>query len=255
VLREIGAVADANRLRAPQRKRLRLPLHRDRLQRLVLEDVARHAINLLGNCDSVHGPCALDAGGGVDDIAGYQSFASLRVCAHRHDSLARVDAHAHVQVEVGFGLVQLRDCLEDAQPRAHRSLAVVLVRHGSAERGHDRVTDEFLHRPSVALDLLPQASVVGTDARAHVLGVLPLRGGREADQVAEQDGDDLPLLERGRRRLLGQCRRAIAAEGESARVLPAAGGTDRHRPSLGHDLQLTRRATCPGPSRLRCVAT
>ena len=82
------------------------------------------------------------------------------------------------------------------EPRPHGPLGVVLVRHGSAEGGHDRVTDELLDRAAVALDLLPQAGVVGTDAGAHVLRVLLLGGGGEADQVAEEDGDDLPLLER-----------------------------------------------------------
>ena len=87
------------------------------------------------------------------------------------------------------------------EPGPHRPLGVVLVRHGSAEGGHDRVADELLDRAAVALDLLPQAGVVGTDARAHVLGVLLLGGGGEADQVAEEDGDDLPLLQPGRRPL------------------------------------------------------
>jgi hypothetical protein len=57
------------------------------------------------------------------------------------------------------------------------------------------------------LDLLPEAGMVGTYPSAHVLRVLLLGGCGEADQVTEEDGDDLPLLEHGWQRLLGErCR-------------------------------------------------
>ena len=95
-----------------------------------------------------------------------------------------------------MGLVQLRDRFQDPEPGPNGPLGIVLVRHGSATDGHDRVTDELFDRGAVALDLLTQAGMVGTDAGAHVLRVLLFGRGGEADQVAKEHGDDLPLLER-----------------------------------------------------------
>ena len=127
-----------------------------------------------------------------------------------------------------------------AQPRPHRPLGIVLVRHRSTEHRHHRVPDELLHRAAVALDLLPQASVVRTDAGAHVLRILLLRGGGEADQVAEQHRDDLPLLtRRTSARLLGQRRRAERQNGnrpgapcrKQGRTPPAESRTGTRRPS------------------------
>ena len=103
-------------------------------------------------------------------------------------------ADPHLQLERRVCLVQLLDRLQDPQARPHGPLGVVLVRDRRAEHRHHRVADELLHRPSVALDLLPQARVVGPDPRPHVLRVGALRGGREPDQVAEQHRDDLALL-------------------------------------------------------------
>ena len=59
------------------------------------------------------------------------------------------------------------------------------MRDRRAEDGHDRVADELLHGPPVALDVLAEAGVVGADAGADVLGVSLLRGGGEADEIAE----------------------------------------------------------------------
>jgi hypothetical protein len=74
----------------------------------------------------------------------------------------------------------------------------------------------------MAFDLLPQAGMVGTDAGAHVLRVLLLGGGGEADQVAEQDSHDLPLLERGRRCDFRKRRGALVAELRPRGILRAA---------------------------------
>ena len=124
-----------------------------------------------------------------------------------------------MQGEAGVGLVQLGDRLQDGERSPHRPLGVVLVRHGRSEDGHDRVADELLHRASVGLDLLSQAGVVGAQACSHVLGVSLLGGSGEPDQVAEEDGDDLSLLEGGASGRLGERRGAERAEGELAREL------------------------------------
>ena len=57
---------------------------------------------------------------------------------------------------------------------------------GSAEGSHHRIPDELLDGAAAALDLLPQAGVVGADAGAYILGVLALGGGGESDEVAER---------------------------------------------------------------------
>src|SRR5437667_8003305 len=105
------------------------------------------------------------------------------------------------------------------------------MRDGGAEGRHDRIADELLDRAAVALDLLAQAGVIGADAGLHVLRVLLLGGGGKADQVAEEDRDDLALLERGCRPL-GERSRAVAAEREPVGVLLAATRADEHTPSL-----------------------
>ncbi len=84
----------------------------------------------------------------------------------------------------------------DRERRAHRTLRVVLVRDRSTEHGHDRVADELLHGAAEALELGADARVVGLEQPPHVLRVHPLRAGGEADEVAEEAGDDLALLAR-----------------------------------------------------------
>jgi hypothetical protein len=101
------------------------------------------------------------------------------------------------------------------------------VRYRSSEGSHDGIADELLDRAAEALDLLAQASVVGAKARTHVLRVLPLGLGREADEIAEEDGDDLPFLEH-RGRLHHEARATEPTEREALRIFPAAGRADEH---------------------------
>ncbi len=230
---DVATEAGASRPRPPKRQRLRLPLHRHRLKRLVLEHAARRPVGLLPDRHPVHRRRTLDSSGRIDDVTGDHPFALLRAGGQRHHRLARVDPHPHLQVEIGIGLVQLLDRLQNPQPSPHRPLGVVLMRHRSPAHGHHRITDELFHRAAVALDLLPQPGMVGPDARAHVLRVLLFRSSGEPDQVAEEDGDHLPLLQYGRRRRLDQRRCAVAAEGEPLRILLPAASTCRHGSSLG----------------------
>ena len=86
---------------------------------------------------------------------------------------------------VGSCRVQLGHRLQDREAGPDGTLGVVLVRDGRAEDGHDRVADELLDGAAVALDLLAEAREVRADAGTDVLGVGLLRGGSEADEVAE----------------------------------------------------------------------
>ena len=217
------AEAGARRERAVERERLRLALHLHRLERLVVEDALGRAVGLLRDRDPVHRRRALQARGGVDHVARHDPLALLRARAERNDRLARVDPDPHLQRERRVRLVQLLDRLQDPKAGPDRALGVVLVRDGRTEDRHHRVPDELLDRPAVALDLLPQARVVGPDARAHVLGVRSLRGGGEADEVAEEDGDHLALLLHRRAPAARSGRGAVRAERELARELLAAG--------------------------------
>jgi hypothetical protein len=84
--------------------------------------------------------------------------------------------------------------LQDPLGRPHRPLGVVLVCNRCTEHGHDGITDELLYCPTQAFDLAPQVGVVGTKPSDHVLRVGSIRAGGEANQIAEQHGDNLALV-------------------------------------------------------------
>ena len=124
-------------------------------------------------------------------------------------------------------LVQLGDRLGDAERGPHRALGVVLVRHGSPEHGHDRVADELLDRAPEALDLPLEAGVIGGERGAYVLGIGVVGARSEADQVDEQDRDDLALLGCGSSR---GCQGGAAFEAElrPLGILGSAARAQRH---------------------------
>ncbi len=197
--RDIRAEAGAGSKRAVDGQRLRLALDRDGLELLELEDTLGRAIRRLGDGDAVDRRRALQSRGGIDDVAGDDPFALLRTRTERDDRLPRADPDPYLQGQRGVLLVQLLDRLQQAQPRAHCPLRVVLVGDGRPEDRHHSIADELLDRPAVELELTPQERVVRADAGTDIFGIHGFRGGREADEVAEEDGDHLALLlERGR---------------------------------------------------------
>src|SRR5437867_13285389 len=64
--------------------------------------------------------------------------------------------------------------------------------------------------------------VVGREQRAHVFRVEPLRPGREADEIGEEDCDRLPLLATRAERCVSQRGAAEGAERKRSRQLPTA---------------------------------
>ncbi len=182
---DVSAEAGTGLQRTVEAKRLGLALDRDRLELLEVEDALGRAVRRLRAADAVDRRHSLEAGGGVDDVSRDESLAFRAAGADGDDRLTRVDPDAHLERERRILRVQLDDRLQDAESGPHGALRVVLVGDGRAEDGHDRVADELLHRPSVALDLLTEAREVRADAGADVLGVGLLRGGGEADEVAE----------------------------------------------------------------------
>jgi len=82
----------------------------------------------------------------------------------------------------------------DGERGPHRALGVVAVGDRRAEDAHDGIADELLDAPAVALELSPNAFVVGNEERPHVLRVELLGAGGEPDEIDEQHRDDSPFL-------------------------------------------------------------
>jgi len=227
----VDAVAAARGQRLPDGHWFRLTLERDGFQLPVLDHVARGPAGELAHHHAALGGDGLEPRRGVDDVAGHDALAPVGPAPDGHHRLPGVHADAHGQVQAWALLVQLGHGIEDAQGGTDAAFGVVLVRDRRAEDGHDGVADELLDRAAEALDLPAQSRVVRVQKVAHVLrvGALGTRG--EADEVAEEDRDDLALLHLGRR-LRGQRRRTVQAEPGSLRVLLAAGRAGEHPRSL-----------------------
>ena len=112
---------------------------------------------------------------------------------------------------------QRTHAVDQVERRPHRPLGVVLLRGRSAPHGHDRVADELLDRPPVALDGLPGEVEVAGEEIARLLGVAALGEGGETDEVDEEDRDEAALGDRSHwslpRRAGGLPNRAIEARG------------------------------------------
>ena len=122
-------------------------------------------------------------------MASPSSGRALRV----DDRLSRGDPDAHLEPGRVVFVVEAPHRLAHRVRGPDCAFRIVLVRDRSAVEGHGGVADELLDRSAIALQLLPHARVVGIDDSSHVLGVEPLRHRGEADDVDEDDGDDLPL--------------------------------------------------------------
>jgi hypothetical protein len=75
---------------------------------------------------------------------------------------------------------------------AHRAQGVVVVGGRDPEDGHDRVSDEFLHRPAVALELSTDHLEVALHHGAHDLRIQRFAERRGVREIAEDDCDRLP---------------------------------------------------------------
>ncbi len=122
----------------------------------------------------------------------------------RDHGFAGVDPNAHLEQESGIVRVQLLDRLQHPETGPHRALRVVLVRDRRPEHRHHGIPDELLHRPAEPLQLLPQARVIRTDPSPDILRVGDVGGRSEADEIAEQNRNDLPLFVHRGRGLLSQ---------------------------------------------------
>ena len=86
------------------------------------------------------------------------------------------------------------DLIDQAQTGTHGALGIVFVEGGHSEDGDHGVADELLDRAAVGLDDATCRGVVAAQHRIDDFGVVALGDGGEADEVAEQGGDDAALF-------------------------------------------------------------
>ncbi len=204
-----------------------MPLASTGVRLAVLDRSLSRPIRRLVDEDAVGGRRGLQPRSGVDHVAGGHSLTLLRACIEPDECLAGGDPHPNVKLPRVVALVQLGDPLSDGQRSADGALGIVLAGGRRAKDGHHGVADELLHRAAVALELEADALVVAGEDRSDVLGVELFRLRREADEIGEEDADDLPLFPRPRG-FGSQGRRAGVAEPGALGILLTAVRTGDH---------------------------
>ena len=184
----------AHAAHSPQGDGRGLALHHSRSERVVVKEVLRRAMGRLAYHDAVGRGELLEPGGGVHHVARDHALARDRTGAEVDDRLTR--RHAGAGREPGRSPFPLYtpDRVDDRGRGAHRALGVVLVREGRSEDRHHGVARELLQRAAEALHFAPGAREVLPLKRTDVLGVGQLRACSEADEVDEDDADELPFL-------------------------------------------------------------
>ena len=188
---ELALPADETRLVSPLRRcshaqeqvggdRLALPFERERLDLLHLDRVAHERERRRTKQDVAGLRRLLESGSDVDRVSRREPLLRAR------DHLPGVDADPGLDLELGQRVAHLGR-------RPHRPQRVVLVRDRHAEHRHHRVADELLHRPAVALDDRLHPLEVAGEQGSQGLRIHRLAKGSRAGDVAEENGDGLPL--------------------------------------------------------------
>src|SRR5919108_5704648 len=199
-----------------------LALRLDPLAALVQDRVARRAIRLLADEQPAFGRGGLETRRRVDDVPRGERVTAAGV--ERDDGLAGVHCGPGSEVE-RVVTIQVADCLQDAKTRADGALGVVAVRGRRAEHGEHGVADELLEDTAILLDSALGLGVIQLERLADVFGIGTVRAGGEADEVHEQDGDELPFLAGWR--CVHEARAAAAAEPRFGENLRAAARAPR----------------------------
>ncbi len=198
--------------------RLRLPLQDKRLDGFHSNGVANENARLGADQRFAWRRSLLESRGDVDGVTGDE-----RLGLAADDHFSRIHADACVEAVRGDRGAHLRGGSDGTK-------SIVLVRHGDPEDRHHRVADELLDRPTVTLDDRSQVLEVAAHARTERLRIRRFAERGRADEIAEENGDDLALL--ARRFGDGERGSARTAETRVVRVLPPAAGACRHARSL-----------------------
>jgi hypothetical protein len=179
----------------PTRNGSGLPLGVGRRQRLVFDRIARRPIRSFADNDTVDRRGGLQASRGVDDVARRDGLPERRICVESDERFTRVDADPDMEIEVRIPFVRARQRLSNRERCANGALRIVFVRGRCAEDRHHGIAGELLDRAVALLELLAHERVVGSQHRSHIFNVHPLGPARKADEIREQDRNDLPFLE------------------------------------------------------------
>ena len=126
---------------------------------------------------------------------------------------------------------------DDLERGADGALGVVLVRDRCAPDRHDRIADELLHQPAVALHGVGGQVEVAAEHGPDVLGVAVLGEAGEADEVDEQDRHQAPLRVRLRSRGLRRGGHQASRQRAAALAAELAGGRVGGAADLAHERQ------------------
>ena len=173
-----------------------------------IDRVAHQHVRRLADQDLHRRRVLLQAGGGVDGVAGDQSLSAGDVAGH---DLAGVHARPVLQadaVPLEDHLVDVDEAFLHLERGPDGADGVVLVQAGEPEHGHDRVADVLLDPAAVPFEDQPHLVEIQVQDLAEVLAVQALaeRGG--ALQVREHDGDGAADLFDGDLGSERRCRRS-----------------------------------------------
>jgi hypothetical protein len=183
---------------------------------VVVDDLTGCPIGRLVDEDPVDRSSILETCGCVDDVARGHSLARLGASVQPDERLSRRDGDPHLDI------VLLDRPLTNRKAGANGTLGIVLVGCRRAEERHDRVADELLDGAAVALELGAKALVIRAEERFDVFGIESFSAARKADEVAEDDRDDLALSALG-----GGHRQALFARSRSPRSIKRVAPTER----------------------------
>ena len=217
----------------PDDDRCLLALRLHRRVRPVLDSALSRVVRRLSHEDPVYRSRALEARGRIDDVTGDLPLTRLRPGADGHERLARVHGQPHLEATL------LDRPVTNRERRAHCAFRVVFVYGRRSENGDDSVADELLDRAAAPLELLADSGMERRQLGPHVLRVEPLGACRRSDEVTEDDGDDLPLLDA--RSLVSKPLSALGAELGGSHVLGPTRRTDLHEsPSATASKRMTQ---------------
>ena len=219
--RQVDPESRPRRDRMEHPDRFGLALERRRRQLLVLEASLRRLPCRLADGDA-HLRCdRLDSRRRVDGVASKEALAGPWGDIQPDKRRASVDPDPEPERRAAKGW-QALGLLADPERGPDRSLRIVFVRLGHAEDADDGVADELFHDATVDLDEAPRGREISGQHPVDVFGICGLRRRGEADEIAEQRGDDLAFL--GERDVIRQ-----AATRSCCRTLTRRGSGWRRR--------------------------